>query len=328
LTGNLRQNRPLYPRHLTDTLVLVYRNVLVFNICKVRPQRQALKLITLDSYGFASIQSGKGLSFESAGRQTKLLVTTYNIVIPARYASNRFPGKPLFELQGKAMILHTVDRARESEAVNIVVATDDDRIRTVCENANVDVHMTRSDHPTGTDRIAEVVKARGWGVDTTIVGLQGDEPTTPASHLDLLAANLEKNTDADMATLCMKITSQEDFVNSNRVKVVRDHRDMALYFSRAPIPWRRDEKSDDSFPEAFLHLGLYAYRCEFLNAYSSLSACAIENEERLEQLRVLYHGGKIHVGIVPASIARGVDHPDDVPMVEAMLARLQQSEIQ
>jgi len=250
-------------------------------------------------------------------------VTNYNIVIPARYASSRFPGKPLHELHGRPMILHTVDRARESAASKIVVATDDERIRAVCEQDNIDVHITRADHPSGTDRIAEVAKARGWSPVTCIVGLQGDEPATPASHLDFLAANLEKNPDADMATLCMAIASKDDYQNPHRVKVVRDHRDMALYFSRAPVPWRRDATDDNSFPDAYLHLGLYAYRCEFLNAYSALSPSNIEEEEQLEQLRVLYHGGKIHVGLVPATIARGVDHPDDVPLVEEMLARLQ-----
>ena len=253
-------------------------------------------------------------------------MSIYNIVIPARYASSRFPGKPLFELRGKPMILHTVDRARESEASSIVVATDDERIAAVCEQADIEVHMTRADHPSGTDRIAEVAKSRGWASDITIVGLQGDEPATPANHLDFLAANLEKNADADMATLCMSITSEDDYQNPHRVKVVRDHRDMALYFSRAPIPWRRDSTSTHGFPDAFLHLGLYAYRCEFLNAYSALGSCSIEDEEQLEQLRVLFHGGKIHVGLVPATIARGVDHPDDVPMVEAMLDKLERRE--
>ncbi len=253
-------------------------------------------------------------------------MSIYNIVIPARYASSRFPGKPLFELRGRPMILHTVDRARESGAASVVVATDDERIVAVCQQAAIDVHMTRADHPSGTDRIAEVAKARGWAADTTIVGLQGDEPTTPASHLDSLAANLEKNHDADMATLCMAITSEDDYRNPHRVKVVRDHRGMALYFSRAPIPWRRDTIPGNTFPDAFLHLGLYAYRCEFLNAYSALASCLIEDEEQLEQLRVLYHGGKIHVGLVPATIARGVDQPDDVPVVESILDKLQQRE--
>ena len=251
-------------------------------------------------------------------------MSNYNIVIPARYASSRFPGKPLFKLRGRPMILHTVDRALESEASSIVVATDDERIVAVCQQSGVDVHMTSADHPSGTDRIAEVAKARGWASDTTIVGLQGDEPATPASHLDSLAANLEKNRDADMATLCMAITSEDDYKNPHRVKVVRDHRDMALYFSRAPIPWRRDPIAGSAFPDTFLHLGLYAYRCEFLNAYSALASCSIEDEEQLEQLRVLFHGGKIHVGLVPATIARGVDHPDDVSVVEAMLDKLQQ----
>ena len=254
-----------------------------------------------------------------------MTVEPYTIVIPARFGSSRFPGKPLHLLNGQPMILHTVARARESAATDIVVATDDHRIEAVCQAAGVDVQMTDAAHPSGTDRIAEVASIRGWSVERMIIGLQGDEPATPAHHLDLLALNLNNVPEADMATLCMPITQVADFNSVHRVKVVRDHQGMALYFSRAPIPARRDSvtavsATQNEFPEAFLHIGLYAYRCGYLLNYPTLQACVIEHEEQLEQFRVLYNGGKIHVGAVEASGARGVDHPEDVPVLEALLS--------
>jgi 3-deoxy-manno-octulosonate cytidylyltransferase (CMP-KDO synthetase) len=245
----------------------------------------------------------------------------YSIVIPSRYASSRFPGKPLHLLNGVPMILHTVARARESGAEEIVVATDDSRIEKICLEASVDVQMTHEDHPSGTDRIAEVAAIRQWSEDRVIVGLQGDEPATPAHHLDLLAENLNTHTSADMATLCMPIRHIDDYQNSCRVKVVRDIKGMALYFSRASIPARRDATlQGNSFPESSLHIGLYAYRCAYLLHYQTLPPCALEQEEQLEQLRVLYNGGRIHVGMVAASDSRGVDHPDDVRVLESVLA--------
>lgn len=246
----------------------------------------------------------------------------YIIVIPARYASSRFPGKMLVPLHGKPMILHSVDRARESAASEIVVATDDDRIASVCVEAGVEVEMTDSTHPSGTDRIAEVAVRRGWASTAAIVGLQGDEPATPASHLDQLAGNLAMYPEADMATLCMPIDSELDYQNPNRVKVVRDHKGFALYFSRASIPWRRDAVTDSSFPSAHLHVGLYAYRCGYLHDYHKLGACELEKEEQLEQLRVLYRGGRIHVDLISNGMASGVDHPDDVVTAEGALTRL------
>lgn len=250
---------------------------------------------------------------------------SYVIVIPARYASSRFPGKPLHLINAQPMILHTAARAQESNARLFVVATDDERIRRVCDEAGIDVEMTDANHPSGTDRIAEVAVKRGWSDDTLIVGLQGDEPSTPAHHLDMLAGNLMSHADAEMATLCMPIASSADYNNSNRVKVVRDHRGMALYFSRAAIPARRNDSQNnsaltDSFPQAFLHIGIYAYRCGYLSRYASLPHCDLEREEQLEQLRVLYHGGRIHAGLVELNDSRGVDHPEDVPVLEKILA--------
>lgn len=252
----------------------------------------------------------------------------YSVVIPARYASARFPGKPLHLLNGVPMILHTAQRAEESAATNVVIATDDERIARVCTDAGLDVEMTREDHPSGTDRIAEVAQRRQWRDDQVIVGLQGDEPATPAAHLDLLAGNLQARPDADMATLCMQMLSVKDYANFNRVKVVRDYQEMALYFSRASIPAQRHAlltdtpATDATMPSSYLHIGMYAYRCGYLHRYQNLPPCELENEEQLEQLRVLYHGGRIHVGVVKSSPARGVDSPDDVSTLEAYLSKM------
>ncbi len=242
----------------------------------------------------------------------------FNIVIPSRFGSSRFPGKPLHPLNGKAMILHVIDRARESDATNIVVATDDQRIADVCADVNADVEMTDVSHVSGTDRIAEVATRRAWSADAIIVGLQGDEPATPASLLNQLATNLHKFSYANMATFCKPVKNIADYRNSHRVKVVRDNRNMALYFSRASIPARREDSGANDFPASYIHIGLYAYRCDYLKQFSNLPPAVIEQEEQLEQLRVLYNGGRIHVDLVD-EVAAGVDHPDDVAGVEALL---------
>ena len=247
---------------------------------------------------------------------------SFKIVIPARYASSRFPGKALHPLNGRPMILHVVDRARESAAKQIVVATDDERIADVCRDANVLVQMTSVHHRSGTDRIAEVAKQLGWPDSTVLVGLQGDEPATPAAHLNLLASNLHAHPMADMATLCVPVRSISDYQNSDRVKVVCDTQGMALYFSRAPIPCRRAGLCDGKFPASFIHVGLYAYRCAYLHRYGELTPAPAELEEQLEQLRVLHHGGRIHVAVVAATQVHGVDRQIDVADVEKALQQL------
>jgi len=217
----------------------------------------------------------------------------FHVVIPARFASTRFPGKPLHPLLGKPMILHVVERANASGAQSVVVATDDDRIAEVCANADVEVVMTRADHLSGTDRIVEVAKRKNWQGSTRIVGLQGDEPGMPSSHIDRLAANLNQHPDAAMATLCFPVQSYEDWQNPDRVKVVKDHKGMALYFSRSPIPFLRDsDAAPTAVPsDACIHIGIYAYRAEFLNLYASLKSAT----------------------------AHGVDRPDDVLAMEKIL---------
>ena len=246
--------------------------------------------------------------------------TEYSIVIPTRYGSSRFPGKPLFELNGRAMILHVIDRARESSAARVVFATDDERIAKICSDAHAQVQMTDPGHVSGTDRIAEVASTLGWSEDTIIVGLQGDEPATSATLLDRLAANLHHNEHADMATYCTPVRSIEEYNNTNRVKVVRNSQNIAMYFSRASIPAQRDASLSGTFPNAFIHVGLYAYRCHYLKKFAALPACYVEQQEQLEQLRVLYNGGTIHVDEIN-EVAGGVDHPDDVPAIEKLLAQ-------
>ena len=246
----------------------------------------------------------------------------YTIVIPARHGSSRFPGKPLHRLRGRPMILHVLDRAAESRADRVVVATDDERIGSVCRAVGADVEMTSPEHPSGTDRIAEVARRRGWPQELAIVGLQGDEPATPPERLDALAANLVDHPEADVATLCAPIERREDWLDPMRVKVVRDAAGMALYFSRAPIPHRRDAVTGDGFPEAWLHVGIYAYRRGFLARYGDLAPSPAEREEVLEQLRVLHHGGRVHVDAVASGTVHGVDRIEDVPAVERALAAL------
>ncbi len=244
----------------------------------------------------------------------------FHIVIPARYGSTRFPGKPLHPLLGKPMILHVVDRALASTADSVVVATDDERIAAVCVDADVEVVMTRADHPSGTDRIAEVAKLKNWEGGARIVGLQGDEPGMPSAHIDRLAANLVQHPDAAMATLCFPVQSVDDWRNPDRVKVVRDNTGMALYFSRAPIPHFRDGESNSAVPkEACIHIGIYAYRADFLASYGALPASKLEQLEQLEQLRVLDAGYKIHVDEVGEAAAHGVDRQEDVKTMEKIL---------
>jgi len=249
----------------------------------------------------------------------------FNIVIPARFASTRFPGKALQPLLGKPMLGHVYDRALAAGAQEIVVAVDELRLAEYCEEAGLEYVMTSPDHVNGTERIVEVAAIRNWSADTLIVGLQCDEPATPPAIITELATNLSANPDADLATLCTCIDNIEDYLNPNRVKVVRDERDYALYFSRSPIPARRDANQGDgeqTFPESWLHVGMYAYRCGFLSRYIQFSETAAEREEKLEQLRPLGFGCKIHVGTTKALLSHGVDRPEDLPHAEAALRQL------
>ena len=199
---------------------------------------------------------------------------SFSVVIPARYASSRFPGKPLADLAGKPMLQHVYERACESEAVRVIIATDDERIAHVAQNFGAEVCMTSDDHPSGTDRLQEVVHKLGFYADDIVVNVQGDEPLIPPRIINQVAHNLMALPMAGIATLSEPIETVDALVNPNVVKVVIDHQGMALYFSRAPIPWPRDsfmsEVGRSTMPEGFSwqrHIGLYAYRVKLLNDF-------------------------------------------------------------
>ena len=243
----------------------------------------------------------------------------FKIVIPARFSSTRFPGKPLALIDGVPMVVRVYQRVVETSASEIIVATDDQRIANACGEYNAPVCLTSPDHPTGTDRVAEVCEKMGWDDDDVIVNVQGDEPLIPLSSVVQVARNLQQNPDAAIATLCTPISSSQELLDPNNVKVVFDHRGMALYFSIAPIPFDRDTSNDLS--QSFRHLGLYAYRASFLGRYSSLQACVIEELEKLEQLRALWNGERIHVDVATELPGPGVDTPEQLAEVEALIAK-------
>lgn len=243
------------------------------------------------------------------------------VVIPARFASSRLPGKPLRELLGKPMIQHVHERALAAGFATVLVATDDGRIRAVCEGFGAQVAMTASTHETGSDRLAEVVQQQGWADDTIVVNLQGDEPLTPAANLHQLARNLARFPQASMATLATPIEDGRDFFDPNVVKVVCDEQGLALYFSRAPIPFQRD-KGVPVQDYARRHIGMYAYRAGFLKAFAQLPPSRIEQLEKLEQLRALSNGYRIHVDLAEVLPGAGVDTEADVEKVEQLLRAL------
>lgn len=248
--------------------------------------------------------------------------TEFTVIIPARYGSTRFPGKPLANLAGRPMIQHVHERALESGAEQVIVATDDVRIAEVAHGFGARVCMTRSDHSTGTDRLAEVVEAEGLHDPAIVVNLQGDEPLMPPELLRQTAEALALRPDCDMATLATPIVTRQDAFNPNVVKVVRDREGYALYFSRAPIPWDRDHfaSSEEGLATGYLrHLGIYGYRVSFLRRYPMLSAAAIERAEALEQLRALWHGARIFVDMAGHIPAAGVDTPEDLAAAEVTL---------
>ncbi len=239
------------------------------------------------------------------------------VVIPARYASARLPGKPLADIAGKPMVVHVAERARESGAREVIVATDDSRIRDAVSQHGHDAVMTRADHASGTDRIAEIAIARGWPDELIVVNVQGDEPRMPPELVRAVARQLGEHRDAAIATLCHRVHAAAELFDPNVVKVVLDKQGYAAYFSRAPIPYARDAfKADPShLPEGlpvYRHLGLYAYRCSFLKLYSTLSPAAIEQFESLEQLRALWHGYRISVAVTDRAPDPGVDTPEDL----------------
>jgi 3-deoxy-manno-octulosonate cytidylyltransferase (CMP-KDO synthetase) len=248
---------------------------------------------------------------------------SFKIVIPARFASSRLPGKPLLDIAGKPMIQHVYERAKQSLASDVIIATDDERIELVAKAFGADVCMTRSDHISGTDRLAEVAEQRAFADTDIIVNVQGDEPCLPASLINQVAEDLAIHSDADMATLYAMISEETQVFDPNTVKVVMDNKGYALYFSRAPIPWMRDHFDKESPLPPLLphyrHIGLYGYRASFLKHYIELSPCILEQEESLEQLRALYHGKKIHLTLAQIDPGHGVDTEQDLLAVRKLL---------
>ena len=248
----------------------------------------------------------------------------FRVVIPARYASSRLPGKPLADIHGKAMVLHVVERALQSGAQSVVVATDDARVQQVVSAAGHQALMTSPDHASGTERLVEVVNTLGWTDDTLIVNVQGDEPLLDPQCIRAVAQQLATHSDAVMGTLAHPITEQSEFMNPNVVKVVCDGQGYAMYFSRAPIPWPRDalaaEQTVPADAPILRHIGLYAYRAGFLKTYAQLAPSPLERCEMLEQLRVLWHGYRISLGITAEAAAPGVDTAEDLERVRALFA--------
>ena len=246
------------------------------------------------------------------------------VVIPARFASTRLPGKPLQDIAGKPMIQHVWQQAKKSAASRVVVATDDARIVEACRAFGAEVLLTRADHNSGTDRLAEVASQLGLSSDAIVVNVQGDEPLIPPAIIDQVAANLAAHPEAGIATLAEPITDPAQLSNPNVVKLVGDASGLALTFSRAPLPWARDTFAvqRDTLPAGVpfrRHIGIYAYRAGFLHDFVAWGPCWLEDAECLEQLRALWHGVRIHVADALEAPPTGVDTPDDLQRVRQLL---------
>lgn len=251
----------------------------------------------------------------------------FNIVIPARLGSTRLPRKVLREVGGKPVVRHVWEAARAAGAAEVIIAADDEAVAGVARAFGARVCMTAATHQSGTDRVNEVARAERWDRDTVVVNLQGDEPLMPPGLVRQCAALLAGDTAADIATLCHPLHSADEWLNPNVVKLVMDRRGYALYFSRAPLPWKRDPVAA---PEAaahmplqlaYRHIGLYAYRVGSLAHFSELPPAELEQCEALEQLRALTHGFRIKVGIAQDPPPRGIDTEEDLLAVAALLAR-------
>jgi 3-deoxy-manno-octulosonate cytidylyltransferase (CMP-KDO synthetase) len=249
----------------------------------------------------------------------------FTVVIPARYASSRFPGKPLADIAGKPMVVRVAQRAARSGAAGVVVATDHPEIAQAVARHGFEAVMTRRSHASGTDRIAEVAAKKRYGARHIVVNVQGDEPLIAPALIRQVAASLAAHRDAQIATACHPLHDARDLANPNIVKVVLDNAGYALYFSRAPIPYARDAfaRGISSLPKTlpvYRHLGIYAYRCAFLRAFNRLRPARIEQFEALEQLRALAHGYRICVAISRGAPAPGIDTPHDLQLLRRMLA--------
>lgn len=255
---------------------------------------------------------------------------SFTVIIPARFASSRLPGKPLEDIAGMPMIQHVYEQARKSGAREVIIATDDERIRKVAESFGARVCMTAKDHASGTDRLQEVVTQLGYANDEVIVNVQGDEPLIPPANIDQVAELLQASPGAGIATLSERITDISEVFDPNAVKVVTNEAGSALYFSRAPIPWARDEFNvlrDDllaSLPEGVnfqRHIGIYGYRVGMLHDFVTWDPAPIESAESLEQLRAMWNGVEIKVAEARETPPAGVDTPADLERVRALLAQ-------
>ena len=248
----------------------------------------------------------------------------FSVVIPARFASSRLPGKPLKDIAGISMIQRVYIQAQKSKAARVIVATDDQRVVDEVEGFGGEVCMTSTGHQSGTDRLQEVAKHYGLSDDHIVVNVQGDEPLIPPEVIDQVAENLAAHPETGVSTLCEPIETDEDFTNPNIVKVVSDSNGMALYFSRAPIPWPRDHKDhrvDNMAPtlSPMRHIGIYGYRVAMLNAFIHWPMAPIETLECLEQLRFMWNGERIHVAQAKAEVPGGVDTEEDLQRVINLL---------
>jgi 3-deoxy-manno-octulosonate cytidylyltransferase (CMP-KDO synthetase) len=245
-----------------------------------------------------------------------------HIVIPARFASSRLPGKPLLEIHGRAMILRVVDQAKKVDGFDdLCVATDDTRIAEICRKEGIDVVLTSQDHPSGTDRLSEVARIKGWASDDIIVNVQGDEPLLPASLVQQVSQLLVNQPECSMSTLCEPIHHLDEFQRDSIVKVVMSKYNQALYFSRATIPYDRDgakKVEAQLHDQAYRHLGLYAYRVKLLQEYVTWDMGVLEKLESLEQLRVLENGHRIAIAVAEANLPPGVDTQEDLDRLNAM----------
>jgi 3-deoxy-manno-octulosonate cytidylyltransferase (CMP-KDO synthetase) len=246
-------------------------------------------------------------------------MSEFFVVIPARYASERLPGKPLRQISGKTMLQHVFERGTESGAEQVLIATDDQRIFDAARNFGASVHMTAGHHRSGTERLAEVSDTLNWPDDQVVINLQGDEPMMPAELINQCAALLD-DASVDMATLASPLVSKANYENPNVVKVVSDVSGNALYFSRSPIPFSRDEKTDElAVQTAMHHHGIYAYRCSTLRSIVAAEPSDLEVCEQLEQLRALSIGLRIKVARALSRPPAGVDIEEDLSRVESLL---------
>lgn len=245
-----------------------------------------------------------------------------HIVIPARFSSSRLPGKPLLLIHGRPMILRVVDQAKKVEGFDdLCVATDDERIAEICRSDGIDVVLTSPDHPSGTDRLSEVARIKGWDSNDIIVNVQGDEPLLPAQLVKQVAKLLVDKPNCSMSTLCEPIHSLDEFQRDSIVKVVMSKQNEALYFSRATIPYDRDGAKHEEptlHTQAFRHLGLYAYRVSLLQEYVTWDMGKLEKLESLEQLRVLENGHRIAIAVAQANLPPGVDTQADLDRLNNM----------